>query len=395
MQRALSPYNSPSFLFFQNDYSMNRLRIGIIGLKRGMTFGRQLFERDDAEFVAACDHNSAVRKQFSEAHSGIKLCETYDELVGSDIDAVVIASYCPDHAPMAVQALRAGKHVLSEVTAFHTLGQGVELCRAVEETGFTYMMAENTCYLPVIEEMKRVHHSGQTGQLIHAECEYVHDLRPEWKREEDGNIHWRLWQPCIYYCTHSLGPIFQIAKDRPASVTGIESGAFTAPDWPTPRADVGVALIQMASGATVKVLLSFGNTRGGCTHHYVVFGTKGHMESDRMNPARLHVRLPEKDAEWQSSEPTHHRLAERAANSGHGGIDFYVLHDFIEAVKAGQPPPIDVYDAADMTLPGILGHRSAVNGGQPYSIPNFRNEAERKPHEDDQASPRDNLPASV
>ena len=162
---------------------MNRLRIGIIGLKRGMTFGRQLFERDDAEFVAACDHNSAVRKQFSEAHSGIKLCETYDELVGSDIDAVVIASYCPDHAPMAVQALRAGKHVLSEVTAFHTLGQGVELCRAVEDTGFTYMMAENTCYLPVIEEMKRVHHSGQTGQLIHAECEYVHDLRPEWKRE--------------------------------------------------------------------------------------------------------------------------------------------------------------------------------------------------------------------
>jgi predicted dehydrogenase len=373
---------------------MKKLRIGIIGLKRGMTFGRQLFDRDDAKFVAACDHDSDVRQRFIESHPEVKVYENFEELVDSDIDAVVLASYCPDHAPMAMQALRAGKHVLSEVTAFHTLAQGVELCRTVEDSGLTYMMAENMCYFPVVEEMKRIYHSGQTGQMIHAECEYVHDLRPEWKREEDGSIHWRLWQPCIYYCTHSLGPIFQISKDRPVSVTGLESGAFIEPDWPTPRADAGVALIQMASGATVKVLLSFGNTRGGCTHHFVVYGTKGHMESDRMNPSKLHVRIPENDPEWRCSEPTHQRLGERAASTGHGGIDFYVLHDFIEAVKADQPPPIDVYDAADMTLPGILAHRSAVNGGKPFRIPDFREEAERQPHEDDHEAPiRDTHPA--
>ncbi|MDA0837483.1 MAG: Gfo/Idh/MocA family oxidoreductase [Planctomycetota bacterium] len=366
---------------------MNKLRVGIIGLKRGMSFGRQLFERDDAEFVGACDHDSGVRQRFIDLHPDIKLFDSYEELIDSDIDAVVLASYCPDHAPMAVQALRAGKHVLSEVTAFHTLAQGVELCRTVESTGMAYMMAENTCYSPVVEEMKRIHHSGQTGQLIHAECEYVHDLRPEWKREEDGRIHWRLWQPCIYYCTHSLGPIFLISGDRPVSVVGIESGAFIEPSWPTPRADVGVALIQMASGATVKLLLSFGNSRGGCTHHYVVYGSKGHMETDRMNPSRLHVRLPENGLEWQSSEPTHPRLAERATSTGHGGIDFYALHDFIEAVRAGKLPPMDVYDAADMTLPGILAHRSAVNGSQPFRIPDFRQETERHPHENDHEAP--------
>lgn len=78
-------------------------------------------------------------------------------LFASDIDAVVLASYCPDHAPQAVRALRAGKHVLSEVTAFHTVAQGVALARAVEETGLTYMMAENTCYFPVCEETSLTH----------------------------------------------------------------------------------------------------------------------------------------------------------------------------------------------------------------------------------------------
>ena len=369
---------------------MKKLRLGLIGLKRGMSFVPQMDAREDTELAAACDHSPEVRERFAQSRPDVPVCETFEELLAAGIDAVVIASYCPDHAPQAVQALRAGKHVLSEVTAFHTLAQGVELCRTVEDTGLAYMMAENTCYFPVCEEMKRIHHAGRTGEFMYAECEYVHDLRPERRRELDGTFHWRLWQPCIYYCTHSLGPIFQIARDRPVSVVGYNSEAKMEPDHSLPRADVGVGLIKMASGGMVKVLCSFGNQRGAAGHFFVVYGTKGHMENDRMDSSLLHVRAAGEALTdgWLSYEPKRQRFAEQAAKTGHGGADFFVLHDFVESLRSGEPSPVDVYAASDMTLPGILAHRSAVQGGQPFEIPDFREETIRKQHEADHDSPR-------
>jgi predicted dehydrogenase len=355
-----------------------------------MSFVGQIKERDDCELVAACDYKLETRDSFRTKVPSVAMYDTYEEFLAADTDVVVIATYCPDHAPQAVQALKAGKHVLSEVTAFHTLAQGVELCRTVEATGRAYMMAENTCYFPVCEEMTRIHQSGKTGEFMYAECEYIHDLRPVWQIEPDGSPHWRLWQPCIYYCSHSLGPVFQITGDRPVSVVGLDCGMKIDPERPCHRADAGVALIKMAGGGMVKLLTSFGNRRGAAGHFYVLYGTKGNMENDRMNPNLLHVRLmddPTTDG-WVSYEPKRQRLAAQAAKTGHGGADFYTLHDFVEAIKAGSPPPFDVYASADMTLPGILAHRSATQGGKPQEVPDFRDETVRKRYENDHWSPK-------
>jgi len=369
---------------------LDKIRFGVIGLGRGMSFVSQIMGRDDCELVAACDYKPETRESFRGRCPEVPLYDNYDDFLAAETDVAIIASYCPDHAPQAIQALRAGKHVLSEVTAFHTLAQGVELCRTVEETGRVYMLAENTCYFPVCEEMGRIHRSGKTGEFMYAECEYVHDLRPEWRIEPDGSPHWRLWQPCIYYCTHSLGPIFDIAGDRPVSVVGYNTEAKIEPDQPVKRADVGVALIKMARGGVVKLLTSFGNRRGTAGHYYVLYGTKGNMENDRVNANLLRVSLMDdpKAEGWTSYEPKRQRLASEAAKTGHGGADFFVLHDFVEAVKTGSPPPFDVYASADMTLPGILAHRSSTEGGRPFDVPDFRDEAVRKLHEDDHWSPK-------
>ena len=59
------------------------------------------------------------------------------------MDAVVLANYFHQHAPFAIKALKADKHVMSETAACHTLGEGVALARAVEKSGKIYMFAEN------------------------------------------------------------------------------------------------------------------------------------------------------------------------------------------------------------------------------------------------------------
>ena len=61
-----------------------------------------------------------------------------------------------------------------------------------------------------------------------------------------------------------------------------------------------------------------------------------------------------------------------AVMSGHGNSEFLLCDDFINAVRGQQPNPIDVYKGIEMSLPGICAHASALSGGKPVQIPNFR-----------------------
>ncbi|HOG50934.1 MAG TPA: Gfo/Idh/MocA family oxidoreductase, partial [Lentisphaeria bacterium] len=119
-----------------------RIRLGIWGLGRGSNFIRAAKELN-IDVVAGCDFHEDMLKRFVESCPDALVTDDEDEFLAQDFDAVLIATYCPDHAKHAIKALRAGKHVLSEVTAFFTPAQGVELVETVETTGKVYNLAEN------------------------------------------------------------------------------------------------------------------------------------------------------------------------------------------------------------------------------------------------------------
>jgi hypothetical protein len=64
--------------------------------------------------------------------------------------------------------------------------------------------------------------------------------------------------------------------------------------------------------------------------------------------------------------------AEAAQRAGHGGSDFFVIRDFVRAIRAGDQPPIDVYRALDYTVPGLISEQSIAQGGAPLPVPDFR-----------------------
>lgn len=70
---------------------------------------------------------------------------------------------------------------------------------------------------------------------------------------------------------------------------------------------------------------------------------------------------------------------------GHGGSDFYTMHYFLQKILGGPEGKhaIDVYQALDMTLPGLLGYRSIVEGNIPIDIPDFRDKQIRKKYRND------------
>src|SRR3954454_836285 len=97
----------------------------------------------DVSVVALCDIDAQALAGTADRFGIPGRCTEYEEMLAADVDAVVVASPLPLHVPQAVQALGAGKHVLSEVPAAADLTQCWELVRAVRASRALYMFSEN------------------------------------------------------------------------------------------------------------------------------------------------------------------------------------------------------------------------------------------------------------
>jgi hypothetical protein len=346
------------------------------------------------DVVAGCDYNEHMRKRFLEANPGALVTADDEEFLAGDFDAVLLATYCPDHAGDAIRALKAGKHVLSEVTSFHTVAEGVKLVETVEKTGLVYNLAENYPFSAGNMYLAARWREGLFGELMYAEYEYVHECRSLCYTYIDGvpvkpgwTVHnWRSWINYHYYNTHSLGPVMIITGRRPVRVVALP-GEQHLPGYLVPPLEgmggVAPSLINMDNGAVMRNLM--GATTND-SHIQRLWGTKGSAEIC----GGLFLRLGGAGGSPKLQvQPKWDELGELAARTGHGGGDFWVLYYFARQILHGIPAPFDIYAAADCTLPGILAVRSSLNGGRPYDVPDLRKKSDRDKHRrDDWAQPR-------
>ena len=377
------------------------IRVGVVGVGRGQTFMRTAAPAN-MELVAICD-TWKERLETVGRQLNVATYADYDKFLEHDMDAVVLANFFHEHAPFAVKALDAGLHVMSECAACHTPAEGVALARAVERTKKIYMFAENYPYSAYNQEMRRLYREGLVGKFVYGEGEYVHpDLAEVKLARSCGYNHWRNWSPWAYYCTHAIAPVMFITDTRPQTVS-----AFVVPydhDDPTitmtvRRYDTGTALmLRMDNGAIVKALQGCFRGHGNFVR---IHGNRGLMENCRhgdKNYLRVWREPWEKDPGepvervYLPDFPIHHDLAKKA---GHGGGDFFTSVLFAEAIRANRQPYLDVYRGLEMSLCGIQGWRSALAGGAPMEVPDFRKETVRRKYEDDHFTPNPEKPGHV
>ncbi len=369
-----------------------RIRLGIWGLGRGGAFWN-LCRDLHLDVVAGCDFNPHLRDAFRRDHPGALATADADEFLAAGIDAVLLATFCPQHAEDAIRCLRAGKHVLSEVTAFHTPGEGVRLVEAVEASGLVYNLAENYPFSAANMWLAEQWRAGLFGELMYAEYEYLHELRAlsytyldGTPIAPDGALHsWRSWLDYHFYCTHSLGPVMVITGTRPTRVVSLP-GAHTLPGFPVRRdagrgglGGVAPSLMTMSNGAVVRNLM--GGTSGDA-HVQRLWGTRG--SATQGAGTTLSLRLGgHGGSPVMEVRPSWPELGGMAGATGHGGGDFWVLYYFARQILTGERAPWDIHAAADVTLPGILAYRSAMEDGRAYDIPDFRDPAQRDAWRDD------------
>lgn len=375
---------------------MKKVKIGVLGGFRGGSMINYCKIADNAEIVAICDNNESVLEKQKEncKDYSISYYSNFDEFINHDMDAVVLANFANEHAPFAIKAMKAGKHVFSEVLPVQTMKEAVELIETVEATGKVYAYGENYCYMPAPYEMKKLYRLNKIGEFEYGECEYIHNCEPGWHSLTYGDeSHWRNNMYSTFYCTHSLGPIIHITGLRPVKVVGLETTLNERNlRCGAKGGQFGIEMVTLENGGIIKGANGFLYKN---SIWYSVYGSKGRMESAREDAElgdihRLYVNCDEFSGEYKS-RPIENYLPSReqddkCKNFGHGGSDYYTMYNFVEKIL-GNPNAdiIDVYEAMDMFLPGMFAYRSILNGGISMDIPNLREKKEREAWRNDTA----------
>lgn len=347
-----------------------QLRVGVAGLRRGKGFVGVLAAHPGAELIAVADLDSQVCGRVAGEFDVPRRCADFDDLLRQELDAIVIATPAPLHADQSIAALEAGLDVLCEVPAVWNLEEARALVHAVENSVGSYMLAENVNYLDRTVAWKQFIDDGHLGAIFYAEAEYVHDCGPLFT-DADGKPTWRASMPPIHYCTHSLGPLLAWTGDRCVSASGLHTGSRVRPDLGT--IDMEVGILQTAAGSVFKLLCGFSVVSEPARHWYCVYGTQGMLESGRSadSPDRGYIAARHEQTTGPAADvvpAARRQLPPNAVGGGHGHSEWFLVDDWLSALLAGTPPPIDVYAGLDMTLPGICAHLSAQQGGQPVDI---------------------------
>ena len=136
-----------------------RLKVGVVGAGviaqvMHLHYLRELSDR--FEIAALCDISGENAANNAQRYNIAKTFSDWREMVKDDeIDAVFILT-SGSHAPIAIAAAKAGKHILVEKPMCFSVAEGLEMKAAADEAGVTLMVAYPKRYDPAFERFREV-----------------------------------------------------------------------------------------------------------------------------------------------------------------------------------------------------------------------------------------------
>ncbi len=146
------------------------VRIGLIGVGAVMDYHHVPAIRLDprCELAAICDQNEKLLQQRQEEWQAPRAISDADALCRDpEVDAVVIATPNHTHRPIALAAVRAGKHVLCEKPLGLNAAEVREMYRAAEAAGVVHMTAFTYRFAPAMRYLRHLLRSGALGEPRH------------------------------------------------------------------------------------------------------------------------------------------------------------------------------------------------------------------------------------
>ncbi|HOL35807.1 MAG TPA: Gfo/Idh/MocA family oxidoreductase [bacterium] len=384
-----------------------KVRWGLIGLGHRARGLAHIYHHlvPNSTVVAVCDRIETLAHKTKEILKDPDIAIYTDHrkmLKESLIDAVSVFVAPEQNPDIVCECLEAGKHVLCEVPLSLTMEGCWKVVITVEKTGLKFQMAEQLRYAAFVKAWKKMIEKGLLGKILYCEGQYLHGMGPDryWMDTETGEKvsisqaknyqgklmktrFWNLKHP-IFYLPHELSPLLHILDDRVVKVVGM---ATKSPgyryEW-FPQADIEVSLMHTEKDTILRLMAGFViETLTGSEHCNRVIGTKGWVEQPRTKSEKGRMWLSDHfmsdaaELEWNYSN--YWESPSVAAETGHGGLDFYPVANMVEAIIYDRPVEMDVYRAAETAAPAILAGMSIEKDSIPINVPDFRPGEKRKP----------------
>ena len=405
------------------------IKIGLLGLGSfGSAFAPLFAAHPGVDSILLCDAEESKVKRWAEnpliqkklAKDGC--VSSLDDLCKTDCDAIAIITQPWLHAPQAIQAMEAGKHVYSAVPVICIPDDDecLDWCQKIIDctlrTGKHYMLGETTCYRPQTMFCRRKFLAGEFGLPVYAEAEYAHDvdsatcsLREVRKSRTTGKVgeeSARIMAPYyarglkthpMAYPTHSVsGPLWvmgtkgvKVSAYGRRNVFGAEDAYFDNSDF----ASI-VALFQLANGVSMRVgeLREIVSNIGLQSEDFRLYGTRGSyayntwhdngrvsfnaepkpIVETKLTDAEMRDPLPrEVVAAYQAALNPGAKPGDDFVPSGHGGSHPYLVHEFVSAICEGRRPAVDAWKAASYMAMGMAAHKSAQRDGELVPVVDF------------------------
>lgn len=345
---------------------MSTLKVGLVGVGGiSRTHMPGWAASEEAEVVAGSDISAEALEEWGELHNIKRLTTNADELF-SDPDIDIIDLCVPNmyHAPLAIAALEAGKHVICEKPLAPTPQEIKQMIAARDKSGAILMTAQHFRFAGVSHAMKAEIDTGTLGDVYHARG---------WMLRRNGLIPTATFiekkhsggGPCIDIGVHILDlTLWLMGNPGPVTVSGVADarlahlpGAFaTWREGPIPSTfdveDYAVAFVRFETGATLVLEVSW------LLHHDIrgedmqawIYGDKGgcHWPS----------------AQFLDTNYTTRQFNNRTLQLTQDKMEPHALEcvEFAKAVAAGEPSPVPAEQSLQVLaiLDGI--YRSQAEG---------------------------------
>jgi predicted dehydrogenase len=367
-----------------------KLNIAIIGLGFGAEFIPIYQKHPNTNLKVICDSNKENLDEVGNLFKVDNRTDSYDEVLKDpDIDVIHLVTPIGEHAPMTIQALKAGKHVGSTVPMATTLDECRQIVELVKETGLKYMMMETAVYTREFLYMKELYDKGELGDIQYIMASHPQDM--------DGWPDYWPGLPPMWYATHCMAPALGIMRSKAESVSCIGSGKIRddlIAIHNSPFAIESAHVKFLNSNVYAHVHRNLFDTARQYKESLDVYGSKKSVEWPLIEgkPLVVHTaKMPEPEIPQETVCPDYAKLlpdeiAQYTTQSvyegeqghlsftqgaGHGGSHPHLVHELVTALLENRDPYPNAVESANITCVGILAHDSAMKGGETIQLPEW------------------------
>lgn len=292
----------------------SRVGIGVIGVGGISSYVHLpgLRQCQQAEIVALCDSNTEALQQRAKQYNVAHTFTNYEDLLQHPaVDAVVVATPTLLHAPIALVAIAAGKHVLVEKQLAMNYAESVQMYEAAQRANVRHMTAFTYRFVPAMRYLKHLVGQGTIGLPRHLRVARLQDF-PEvdmgWRQHRNlagsGEVG-DMGAHRIDFCHDVIGPIARVVSTT-RTFAPIRTGRDGKP-VPTDVEDFAVFLAEFADGVGVEqgTVASFDlckvakgrETGGKGLDEFEVYGTEGTLIYHLHQPHEITIGRPNRPLE--------------------------------------------------------------------------------------------------